>query len=350
MNNQEKQMSEGQSYQSVYDKESGMVTKSSVSEKELYTNENKKPRLHISIASDGIGTNSDSKMTSTKKVTHSIQQDVSVFNIPSRTILDRQRESSSKQDDAENITSVTHVVDRICESSVASDVSGLTDGEFFKTDDFSTPFVTTFNMNKIFRSVVRAPEPPTVSPGTSKLTDIQSETTTTTTSSSSEGNLVRKMRSVSFCEVQIRNYNRCLEVNPSVTSGPAVGIGWNYSAEEDEIFSLEMFEETREHSRRSSMQELALPRHKREALLRNWGYSQRDIAWSVRSILRSKNQRKQTIQNLHASNYEELMEKATRKMKNVLLFPLNKSKRDKQPYVYPPQILSTKKTSLVQST
>ena len=332
-------MSETQSYQTV----------SNFRDEELSTDDNKKPRLHLSIASDGIGTNSDSKMTSTKKVTHSIQQEVSVFDIPSRTSLDRQRGSSSKQGDAADMTrDLAQVVDRICESSVASDVSGLTDGEFFKTDDLSAPSAAAPNTSKNFKSVVRAPEPPTVSPGTSKLTDIQSETTATTSSSSSEGKLGRKKRSVSFCEVQVRNYDRILDVNPSVTSGPAVGIGWNYSPEEDEIFSLENFEETREYSRRHSIQELALPRHKREDLLRNWGYTQREIAWSVRSILRSKNQRKQTVQNLHASNYEEFMEKATRKMKHVLLFPLNKRKREKQPYVYPSQMISTKKTSLVQ--
>lgn len=329
-------MREGQNYQSV----------NNISDEELYTNENKKPRLHLSIASDGIGTDSDSKMTSTKKVTHS-----SVFNIHSRTNLDRQRGSSSKQDDTEDMThDLSHVVDRICESSVASDVSGLTDGEFYKTDDFSTPSSAASNTSTIFGSVVRAPEPPTVSFRTSKLTDIQSETTATTTSSSSKDKLGRKKRSVSFCEVQVRNYDRILEVNPSVTSGPAVGIGWNYSPEEDEIFSLENFEETREYSRRRSIEELAIPRHKREDLLRNWGYSQMEIAWSVRTILRSKNQRKQTVQNLHASNYEEFMERATRKMKHVLFFPLNKREREKQPVVYPSQMISTKKTSLVQSS
>eukprot|EP00536_Pseudo-nitzschia_multiseries_P003979 jgi/Psemu1/186900/e_gw1.63.36.1 len=153
-----------------------------------------------------------------------------------------------------------------------------------------------------------------------------------------------KKRSVSFCEVQVRNYERILEVNPSVTSGPALGIGWNYYPEEDETFSLENFEGTREHARRHSMEDLALPRYERENILRSLGYSQKEIAGSVRTILRLKNQRKQTIHNLNVSYMEEFMESATRKMKRVLLFPLQNRKKVKDIYSYHrPSTLSTQK-------
>jgi len=156
-----------------------------------------------------------------------------------------------------------------------------------------------------------------------------------------------KKRSVSFCEVQVRNYERVLEINPSVTSGPAVGLGWNYSPEDDEIFALEMFEDTREYTRRgNSMEDLALPRDERENLLRSLGYTQREIAGSIRQILRVKNQRKQTVQNLHASSVEEFLENATRKMKHVLTFPLCHRKKAKQLlYLYPQKTLSTTNTT-----
>lgn len=211
-------------------------------------------------------------------------------------------------------------------ASIASDVSGLTDGEFYKTDDYSSPSLTPTH-NKIFRTVVRAPEPPVVSSGASKLADIQSETTDTTVSSFRDGKLNKKKRSVSFSEVQVRNYDRVVEVNPSVTSGPAIGLGWHYSPEEDEIIPVDNFEDTREFARRHTTVDLALSRDTREDLLRSWGFSQREIAWSVRTILRSKNQRKQTIQNLHAAQYEEFVEKATRKMKHVFLFHRKKAQK-----------------------
>lgn len=295
----------------------------------------KKTQLHIIPSSDEIGTSSNSIMTGMQNLTEPIEEcgnepesrsrSKVIFNVPSTP----QRRLATKQDDTEDITSV--IVNRVCEGSVASDVSGLTDGEFFKTDDYSAPSATSYQKNKNFRSLFRAPEPPKESPS-SKLTDIQSETTATTISSSRDEKMAKnkKKRSVSFSEVQVRNYERVVEINPSVTHGPAIGIGWNYSPDEDEIVSLELFEESREYSRHSSTDELALSRDEREDLLRDWGYTQRDIARSVRTILRSKNQRKQTIQNLHASHMEEAVEKATRKMKSALLSPLSAIKRGKK--------------------
>jgi len=363
-NDQEKRKRQEQSYQSIHDEESGIVINSSSTDEATkgskflsneVTKENRKEhQLHLATTSGEIGTSSHSKMIGTQKVICSIQQygiepesrrrSKVVFNIPSLTGLDWQRRPLSKQENSEDTASaVSHVVGHVFEVSVASNVSGLTDGEFFKTDDFLTPSMMVSNKNKNFTTVVRATDPPMVSPSTSKVIDIQSETTATTFSSSRDEKLSKnkKKRSVSFCEVQVRNYERVLEINPSVTSGPAIGIGWNYSSDDDKIFSLENFEDTREYSRRGSIEELALTRDKREELLRSWGYTQREIAWSVRTIVRSKNQRKQTIQNLHASSMEEFMEKATRKMKRVLLFPLNTRKKAKQLYVYPPQPLST---------
>jgi len=291
----------------------------------------KKPKLHRTMMSD------DSR---SPKTIHSIQQDgiesqsrgrsKVIFSTPNTTSLDQQRRLPSNQEDAENIASiVSHVADRFSEESVASDVSGLTDGEFFKTDDLPNTLMTSSKKCKNVRSVVRAPEPPKVSLSSSKLNDIQSEATSTTVSSSRDERLAKnskKNRSVSFCEVQIRNYERVLEVHPSVTSGPAIGIGWNFLPD-DEIFSLEYYEEARQYSRCDSIEQLVLPRGKREHVLRSWGYSQKEIAWSVRTILRSKHQRKQTIQNLHSSSVEEFMEKATRKIKHVLSFPLNTRKK-----------------------
>mmetsp|Transcript_20201 Transcript_20201/g.56167 ORF Transcript_20201/g.56167 Transcript_20201/m.56167 type:complete len:394 (+) Transcript_20201:133-1314(+) len=273
---------------------------------------------------------------------------------PNVPLLDRSVKSSKqKEDDIASV--ISHIVDRVCEVSVASDVSGLTDADVFRTDDsYSSPnhmyaskivgqssTKVVSSKNNSFRSKVRAPEPPAVAGGMSKLTDIESETTSTTVSSTQDEKMgKRKKRSVSFCAVQVRNYERVLELNPSVTSGPALGIGWNYSPEEDEIFSLENFEDSREHSRRHSMKDLALPRWEREDILRSLGYTERQIAGSVRTIIRVKNQRKQTIHNLHVSSMEEFVEKATRKMKRVLLFQNRKKVKDV--YSYPrPSTLAT---------
>lgn len=320
-------------------------------------------RISSSGSSSSRGSNSSSSKGRTTRV--DAHQHKSITSIPSLISLDKLRESSSsKQEDAEDIASViSNIVGRIYEDSVASDVSGLMDADVFEANQFlattgSTSSSTNTNTsmghstvsfsNKNCRSVVRAPEPPALSHGSSKFTDIQSDSTVTTVGSEHDEKITKnnnKKRSVSFCEVQVRNYERVLTVNASVTSGPAVGLGWNYSPEEDEIFSLEHFEDNREYTRRDSMQDLALPRGEREDLLLSLGYTQREIAGSIRQILRLKNQRKQTIQNLHVSSMEEFMEKATRKMKRVLLFPLsaNRKKANTQLSIYP-RPLSTAKT------
>ena len=325
--NEEEETQQRLSKLSIRDEESRIVNNS----KSL----NIVDRKNSPATSNGIKSNIKSKMTETHEPNQqSGARNKVLFDVPPQ---ERKRSSSSKPEEA-----ISHIiVSRACEASVASDISALTDGEFFRASEFTTPTptVSSSSRSKNFRSMARAPEPPTVSAGTSKLTDIQSETTATTTSSSArdESTKNKKKRSVSFCEVQVREYERILEFNPSVTSGPAVGIGWKYFPDEGH-YSLENFEESREFSRCNSVDELALPRDTREHLLRSWGYTQREIAGSVRSILRSKNQRKQTVQNLHAASYEEFMEKATRKMKHVLLLPLHTRKKAKKPYAYPTQM------------
>jgi hypothetical protein len=262
--------------------------------------------------------------------------------------------------DIDNACAVSSLVDRVCEDSVGSDVSALTDVFNIKNDD--NEFVTSTsslslssfihstkknngknnnnnnnnskNSGSTLKSVVCAPEPPMIGNNhrvSLQLTDIESETTPTTISNDHDEkislcNKIKKKRSVSFCEVQVRNYDRVLTVNPSVTSGPAVGLGWNYDVNEDQHYSIQKFEDSRELTRRCSIKELALPRSYREELVRSLGYTQREIASSTRQIIRLKNQRKQTIQNLHASSMEEFIEKATRKVKRVFSLPGSSSR------------------------
>jgi len=65
---------------------------------------------------------------------------------------------------------------------------------------------------------------------------------------------------------------------------------------------------------------LILSREEREALLLNWGASFHDIVESVRSNLKIKNQRRQTVTNLgKIERIEEAFESATRKLKSALM-------------------------------
>jgi hypothetical protein len=121
--------------------------------------------------------------------------------------------------------------------------------------------------------------------------------------------------SVSFADVQVRYYERILDINPAVTSGAAIGIGWRYKR--GGTLPIEEWE-LRKSSDVRRANDLLIPRHVRETILQNAGYTQKDIAEAVRIILKAKNKRKQTIQNLGAEGIEEAVESASRRVKSII--------------------------------
>ena len=54
------------------------------------------------------------------------------------------------------------------------------------------------------------------------------------------------------------------------------------------------------------------PRHIREGMLKDLGHQEKDIAVAIRIILKIKNQRKVTVQNLGSQGMEEAVESASR--------------------------------------
>lgn len=84
--------------------------------------------------------------------------------------------------------------------------------------------------------------------------------------------------------------------------------------------SLEEYEYTR--PRRRSQMEMVLPRKVRFDMLRKeWDVTQRQIAEAVRRNVKTKNQRRTTVNNLgKAPKIEQVMESLGRKVKRTLLF------------------------------
>jgi hypothetical protein len=123
-------------------------------------------------------------------------------------------------------------------------------------------------------------------------------------------------KTVQFGMVTLRCYERILSDNPAVQNGPAIGIGWRYKR--GGIFDVEEFELGR--TRMRVAEELILPREVREKMLKEAGIPQKDIADMVRDILKSKNQRKQTINNLHTDGVEEAAESARKRFGRLLRF------------------------------
>jgi hypothetical protein len=123
-------------------------------------------------------------------------------------------------------------------------------------------------------------------------------------------------KAVQFGTVTIRYYERILSDNPAVQSGPAIGIGWRFK--KGGSFDVEIFEQGRTGTR--AAQELILPRAIREKMLRDAGIPQKEIAEMVRVIIKSKNQRKQTINNLHAQGVEGAVENARKRFGRLMTF------------------------------
>jgi hypothetical protein len=125
---------------------------------------------------------------------------------------------------------------------------------------------------------------------------------------------------VSFHVVQVRYYERILALNPSVSSGPPVGIGWRFN--KGGQMTVDEWELQRGETR--SAVACILPRHVREKMLKEWLFTPKDIADGVRSVMKAKNQRRTTISNLNAAGVEEAAEKVSRRVKGLLSFGRNK--------------------------
>ena len=126
-------------------------------------------------------------------------------------------------------------------------------------------------------------------------------------------------KTVSFGEISLRLYERILDINPAVTSGAALGIGWRYK--QGGTLPVEDWEFRRRYSRRSS-NELILPRHVRETIfIEELGYSMKQVASATRSIRRCKERRRVTVENLNlpgVERLEERVENASRAIKGML--------------------------------
>mmetsp|Transcript_21901 Transcript_21901/g.54118 ORF Transcript_21901/g.54118 Transcript_21901/m.54118 type:complete len:579 (+) Transcript_21901:56-1792(+) len=123
--------------------------------------------------------------------------------------------------------------------------------------------------------------------------------------------------SVRFCpQCDVRNYERVLEVHPSTSSGPSLGIGWEF-VESTAKVSWGVSPDKR-------YGDMLLTRQARERIVRvELGYSAKEIAKAVRENLKIKNQRRRTVNNLQEYNFapvekvEYMLEKCQRKLAKI---------------------------------
>ena len=84
---------------------------------------------------------------------------------------------------------------------------------------------------------------------------------------------------VLFDSVEIREYHHVLSDNPTSSGGP-IGIGWRYDTKDTIRFDLAEYERCRKGLRRTR-KELVILKDVREDMLRNAGYSRREIVLAV---------------------------------------------------------------------
>ena len=120
----------------------------------------------------------------------------------------------------------------------------------------------------------------------------------------------RSPSKISFGHIHVRTYERVLGDNPC-SNGPPLSIGWRFNRKR--AVSIDDFERVRAVTRKD-YKDMILPRGKREGMLMEIGYSRGELAESIRTCIKIKNQRRQTVHNLSVMKFEEFAEKIKRKV------------------------------------
>ena len=121
---------------------------------------------------------------------------------------------------------------------------------------------------------------------------------------------------VKFGSVTVRDFERILGDNPSCKYGAPLAIGWKVESVEVHP-SPEAHDLARIHPKRDS---LVVSRDDRHLLLLKLGYSQREIAQAVRNVVKDRQKRRTTVNNLGIQQAQETMENVTSGLKRMFLF------------------------------
>ena len=121
---------------------------------------------------------------------------------------------------------------------------------------------------------------------------------------------------VSFCNVNIREYNIAVGDNPSCTYGVPITMGWDYN---QTSIPLDDYESEKPSGERRTQKQMLLPSSVRETRLKEAGCARREMAAAVRASNRTKSKRAQTVSNM-ATTYrvEQGLESGIRKLKRAI--------------------------------
>ncbi|KAL3805023.1 hypothetical protein HJC23_003251 [Cyclotella cryptica] len=125
-------------------------------------------------------------------------------------------------------------------------------------------------------------------------------------------------RNVSFSHVKIREYEITLGDNPSVSSGAPISLGWNYDPNEKISKLPELFDGSDVPRKRRSARRLS-DSERRRRVRSNPNVSEADLVRTLNVIDVVKQQRRQSLDEIH----QEAEEQATMKQRMELLKELS---------------------------
>jgi hypothetical protein len=121
-------------------------------------------------------------------------------------------------------------------------------------------------------------------------------------------------RTVSFGNMQIREYNIALSDHPSCSYGPPIQLSWDY--QEKEVIPVTQYDEDRIKKGRRGGHELLLSFYERHVMLiKQAGYTKREIKETMKEVERVKRERRVTDLFLPAMPLDETMENVVDKVK-----------------------------------
>ncbi len=141
---------------------------------------------------------------------------------------------------------------------------------------------------------------------------------------------------VSFSTIQIRNYHVMLTDNPSVSSGPAIGLSWNF--EEQPAVDVDQYESMQREKRRKSgsssssrarpMEELRLSIRERQRMLQELGVPAHEIKVHLKRMHAARQQQKRAMIQARRQEHQQRT-KPTKSEWNLVHLDL--SQRRKRP-------------------
>ena len=132
-------------------------------------------------------------------------------------------------------------------------------------------------------------------------------------------------REVSFSNLEIRQYDVALSDHPSCSYGPPVQLSWEYQKERL-VVPVESYEQSR--SPRREKEQLVLSyNERRHMLLKQAGYSKKEIKKAMKEVQRVKNERLVTDILLPASVLDEAVEASVDFIKQFFIAPKDRQEQ-----------------------